>query len=485
MTKGAQALRIAIIGAGASGIMAAIKLREADHDDVTIYEKAHDLGGTWRDNRYPGLTCDVPSHAYRFSFAPNPDWTRICAPGWEIQDYMRAVARDFGVDTLIRYNEEVKRAEYCDGQWRIDTTSGPKGAFDVVIAATGVLHHPAFPDIEGRDSFAGPAFHTARWDDSVSLKGKRVGLIGTGSTAVQIVGDIIGDVAQVSLFQRTPQWIARLENAPIPDEDKARYRQDPQWIEAEYQRLNHEHGVKFAAAIVGENPRAHAAMRRACEDYLATVRDPDLRARLTPDYEVGCKRLIMSDAFYEAIQQPNAELVTDAIARIEPDGVRTRDGRLHELDILVFATGFDAHAYVRPMNVIGQGGLSIDQAWAQGNKAYFGLMAPGFPNFFMLGGPNSPIGNFSFLLTVEKQFAFAMALIEKLRTGAAREIAPLQSATDAFNAAVLAKLPTTVWASGCKSWYFDKNGNVDSWPWSYGKFIDDMRAPNLADFHIA
>ena len=483
-------LRIAIIGSGASGLMALIKLREAGLTDTTIFEKAESLGGTWRDNRYPGLTCDVPSLAYRYSFAPNAEWTHVCAPGPEILDYLKTVAAEHDLERNIRYGAEVLSADYADGQWHIVTSQGDEGRFDAVLAAAGVLHHPAYPDIEGLDTFAGDCFHTARWPDNFSLEGKRVGVIGTGSTATQITGAIVGEVSKLSLFQRTPQWILPLANDPIPEEQRVAYRANPELLEQEFIRLNLEQTSKFAAAIVGENPYSYGVIDRYCRDHLNLVTDPDLKARLTPDYKVGCKRLIMSGNFYHAIQQPNAELVTDAITRIEAGGIRTadanaREGRLHELDVLVLATGFDAHKIMSPMTVTGRGGKRLDATWADAQEAYLAVTIPDFPNWFMIGGPNSPVGNFSWLQTAELQFGYALQLIEKLRDGNIREIAPRAEALRAFNDAVKAKMPDTIWASGCKSWYIDKHGHVASWPWTFEKFKADMETPVLSDYEIA
>jgi cyclohexanone monooxygenase len=479
-------LRVAVIGAGASGIATAIKLREQGVEDILIFEKTADLGGTWRDNRYPGLTCDVPSHLYRFSFAPNPDWSHRYSPGAEIQAYMKDVARLFDVERLIAYSSEVTGATYQDGRWRIETTQGDQGLFDVVITAVGVLHHPAYPDIEGLGDFEGPAFHTARWDDTVSLKGKRVGIIGTGSTATQIVPAIVDAVEQVSLFQRTAQWIMPQPNPEIPEERKAQYRAEPALMEERFNYLAGVFNGTFCAAVAGENPEAYAAMAKACEDNLNDqVKDPDLRARLTPDYKVGCKRLIVSDSFYAAIQKPNAELVTTRIDRIEAGGIRTADGRLHELDVLVLATGFNPHQFFRPMRVTGRNGLTLDAAWAEANIAYRGISVPGFPNWFMLGGPNSPIGNFSFLMTVEHQLNYVLQLVALIQAGEARAVAAKAAPTAAYNAAVKAKMDGSIWASGCRSWYIDKNGDVASYPWSYETFERDMSAPILEDFELA
>jgi cyclohexanone monooxygenase len=465
--------------------MSVIKLREAGIHDVTVFEKAAELGGTWRDNRYPGLSCDVPSHLYRFSFEPNPDWSHVCSPGPEILDYLKKVADKYDVRRSIKFSNEVTRAEFVDGRWQVETVQGPQGAFDVMLVAVGVLHHPVYPDIAGLGSFAGPCFHTSRWPDDLSLAGKRVGIIGTGSTATQIVAAVVPEVAHLTLFQRTAQWVLPLPNPEIPEEKKALYRTDPDALEAEYARLAVEFNSNFAAAVVGANDEAYQGMRQACEGNLARVRDPVLRAKLTPNYKVGCKRMIMSDTFYEAIQQPNAEVVTERIQAIEPAGVRTDDGRLHELDVLVLATGFDTHRFMRPATVIGRGGRTLDQAWAEANEGYLGVTVPGFPNFFMIGGPNSPIGNFSWLLTAENQFHYALRLMELLRAGNVTEIAPKPEAVKAFNDAVKAKMPDTIWATGCNSWYVDKNGNVASWPWTYEKFQEDMKEPVLEHYEVA
>lgn len=478
-------LRVAIIGAGASGIMALIKMREAGYDDVTVFEKAADLGGTWRDNRYPGLTCDVPSHLYRYSFEPNPDWSHVCSPGPEILAYFKGVVEKHQVGRFIQYSSEVTKAEFVSSQWRLETVNGAQGAFDVVLVAVGVLHHPVYPDIEGLASFAGPAFHTARWPQTLSLKDKRVGIIGSGSTATQIVSVIVDEVAHLSFFQRTAQWIMPLPNVPISEAKKARYRADPQYLEDKYQRLAQEFNSGFAAALVGANPELYEQMAGECLANLENnVRDPVLREKLRPNYKVGCKRLIMSDRFYGAISQPNAEVVTDRIERIEPAGVRTRDGQLHELDMLVLATGFDTHRFVRPMQVLGRGGRSLDEIWSKANEGYLGVTVPDLPNWFMIGGPNSPIGNFSWLMTSENQFNYSMKLIERLRRGQCAEISPTRAAAKSFNDAIRAKMPDTIWATGCNSWYIDKNGNIASWPWTYEKFEADMREPVLADYEM-
>ena len=490
MTDKKRTVSVAVIGAGAGGIMAAIKLREAGITKVRVFEKGHDLGGTWRDNTYPGLICDIPSHLYRFSFAPNPEWSRTFSPGSEIHDYIRKVAQDNAAEEMITYDSEVTRLEYGGRsgvkRWRLATTQGYQGEFDVVLSAVGVLHHPVYPEIEGLDSFDGDCFHSARWDHGVSLDNKRIGIIGTGSTAVQIVGAIVDDVDQLSLFQRTPQWVLGAPNPSYTDEEKTRYREHPEEMQRDYDGLAQTLNHGFAAAVVGQNDEALAAMQNGCQQNLDdNIHDANLKERLTPDYSAGCKRLIVSDAFYPAISKPNAELVTESITRIEPEGIRTADGRLHELDVLVLATGFDPHRFLGDCEVVGLGGATLADAWSQGNYAYKTICVPGFPNLLFLGGPNSPIGNFSYLLTAETQYSYVEKLIDLIRDRALDEVNPKSDVTAQYNESLKRAMAGTVWASGCQSWYFDRFGNVASWPWTFARFEDELSQPQLEDFQAA
>jgi len=482
---GTKPLRFAVIGAGMSGILTGIKLQEAGFTDFTIYEKGDRLGGTWRDNTYPGLSCDVPSHLYCYSFEPNPDWSQRFSPGAEIWDYFAGVAKKYNVEPFIRLNTEITSTDYRDGKWHLSTGDGEIDVVDIVICATGVLHHPVYPDIDGLDTFAGACFHSARWNHDVSLKGKRVGIIGTGSTAMQIVPAIVDDVAKVSLFQRTAQWVLPLPNPAYSEEEKDAFRRDPQKMVDLYHDWSERFQNAFARAVVGDEVQMKR-IEEACEGNLNdNVKDPDLRARLTPNYKVACKRLIMSDAFYPAIQKPNAELVTDAIERIEPGGVRTADGQLHELDVLVLATGFDGHAFMRPMQITGENGLTLDEAWTDAAEAYRSIAIPGFPNFFTLVGPNSPIGNFSLIMISEMQLNYIFQLVELIRTGECQTVAPKASATRAFNDAIKEAMKGTVWVTGCKSWYLDKNGNPAMWPWTFDRFEAEMAKPDLNEFELS
>lgn len=477
-------LKIAVIGAGSSGLMAVVKLREIGQTDIQVFERASDLGGTWRDQVYPGVACDVPSHLYRFSFAPNAEWSTNCAAGSEILSYLRRVSEEHDITRDIKFDCEVDEARWTDRGWQLKTSQGQFGPFDAIITAMGILRNPILPEIEGRGSFAGAEMHSANWEPNLDITGKRVGVIGSGSTATQLVPAVVSKAKDVLQFQRTAQWIMPLPNDPIPEETKQLYRENAQKLQALYEKLGDDFNNKFAAAVVGANPRVYAYMERICKENLERVKDPDLREKLRPDYEVGCKRLVMSDRYYEAIQEPNAHLITEGIERIEPKGVRTRDGTLHELDILVYATGINAHTPFAPMKLIGQGGQTIEEAWKDGAKAYLAVAIPDFPNFFTIGGPNSPIGNFSFLMTAERQASYIVQLVDALADGTAAKLAPSHSATDAFNQAIRDKMGDTVWSTGCASWYKDEHGNISSWPWSYAEFERMLARPDFDDFKI-
>jgi cation diffusion facilitator CzcD-associated flavoprotein CzcO len=478
-------LRVAVIGAGMAGILSAIKLREAGIDDFTVYEKADRLGGTWRENTYPGIACDVPSHLYCYSFALNPDWSHRYSPGAEIQAYFEQVARDRDVEPDIRFDDEVRQLEYHDRRWRLTTASGHTDEVDVVIAATGVLHQPSVPDIDGIDDFAGAIFHSARWDHDVALDGARVGVIGTGSTAIQITSAVVDRAEHFSLFQRTAQWVLPSENPAYTDEEKEEFRSDPQALEELHGQISEIFAEGFSNAVVDAESPIMKMIEQACSDNLEqSVTDPDLRDRLRPDYVAACKRLIISPDFYEAIQKPNAELVTDRIERIESGGVRTADGRLHELDVIVLATGFRVDRFLRPIEVVGRDGIRLDDAWADRPTAYLSISVPEFPNLFMLNGPNGPVGNFSLIEVAELQFAYIMQLVGRLRSGECAEVSPRREATDEFEEERVAAAQKTVWVTGCNSWYLDDRGIPASWPWPFSRFRDEMAAPDLAAYDL-
>jgi len=481
--RGCPSLRVAVIGAGMAGILAAIKLQDRGID-CDVFEKGDSVGGTWRENTYPGLACDVSAHWYTYTFARNPEWDSLMAEGTDIRAYFERVARDFGVLERTRFNSEVTQLRYREGAWDLKCADGHEGRYDFVIAATGVLHHVNVPQFAGIETFEGAVFHSARWDHDVELDGKRIGVIGTGSTAAQLATALVPRAERFDLFQRTAQWVLPRDNVPYSEEDKARFREDPEALEALIRELRAKTLEGYATAVIDADSPELAAIARICHENLETVKDPELRRKLTPDYRVGCKRLVISSTFYDAIQQPNAELVTSPIQRIEPEGVRTADGVLHDLDVLVLATGFLVDRFIRPTRVIGRDGIDLDEVWADGPLAYLSMSVADFPNFFLLNGPNSPVGNFSLVEVAQHQIEYIMQLVEGICRGDYSEVSATPGAMRRFEAERCEAARKTIWVTGCDSWYLDKNGVPASWTFSYDRFVDETAAPRMEDFEV-
>jgi cation diffusion facilitator CzcD-associated flavoprotein CzcO len=481
-----DALRFVIIGAGLSGIMSVIALERAGYRNIVLYEKSEGFGGTWRDNTYPGVGCDVPSHVYCYSFAPNPDWSRPFSPGSEILAYIESVAQRYRVQERVCFGEEVTRCVYEDKRWQIETSRGRRDQADVLIAATGVTHHPRLPELKGSETFGGAAFHSARWDHSVPVDGKRIGIIGTGSTAVQLVSALVARSQKLSLFQRTAQWVMPQDNQPYDAATRERFRNQPEVLRALRNQLEQRFAHNFSNAVIDVHSPQLQVIEQVSRTHLeSAVTDPVLREKLRPDYRAACKRLIISSEFYPAIQQANAELVVEGIERLEPNGVRTRDGRLHELDVLVYATGFRTDQFIRPTEVRGRSGARLDEIWQGHPTAYLSVAVPDFPNFFLLNGPSSPVGNFSLIEVAELQMQYALQLIEKLRTGECAEISVSKAAAESFEAERVEATKSTVWVTGCRSWYLDDRGVPASWPWSLERFRSVMTQPDYAAFELS
>lgn len=485
--QSSRKLRYAVVGAGMAGILAAIRLKQRG-EDFTVFEKAAKIGGTWRENRYPGLTCDVPAHAYTYSFEPYAEWQAYYATGAEIQDYFEKVVDKHDLRPSIRFNAEVTALDWnaTTSQWALEAADGTRDTFDVVIAASGVLHHPNLPDIEGLDSFAGPAFHTARWDDSAAIEGAKVGLIGSGSTGIQIVTAINKTVERLVHFQRSPQWVMPVPQFRYTDEEREAFRNDPALIDA----------IRFADEYIGNVRRFTDAITdfdspeiRQIEDicrqhFEASIRDPELKEKLRPNYRAACKRLIYSWCYYEEVQHPAVHVETGRIARVEPNGVRMEDGTFHELDTLILATGFKADRFIRPAGVTGENGLTLDEFWQERPTAHYAVTLPHFPNFFMLNGPTGPVGNFSLIDIAERQWDYIDQLIDLLRSGEASAVAPKAEAHAEYEARRIAAARHTIFGSGCTSWYLDATGVPASWPWSYDAFADAMSRPVLDEYAI-
>lgn len=479
--------RVIVIGAGMAGILAGIKLKEAGYSNVVIYEKADRVGGTWRENTYPGLTCDVPSHHYTYTFARNPDWSRHLSSGSEIQAYFERTTEKYQIEQHIRFNTEVLQATFDGGRWHVQMSDGSADRANVVIAATGVLHHPAYPNIEGIEVFEGDLFHTARWDHGVPLERKRVGVIGMGSTGVQIISDLSARGIDVSHFVRNPQWIMPVENGYFSEEERLAFRRDPQVLSASMDFEGYTASVeRYTEALISAHSEGGKAMAQACLDNLEqNVTKQWLKEQLRPDHQALCKRLIFSPDYYQAIQRHNAHLVRSDITRIETTGIRTEDNRLHEVDIIALATGFRSDQFMRPMEVIGRDGADLETLWSSRPVAYLAISMPEFPNFFMLNGPNGPVGNFSLIDIAEHQWGYIEQLLEQLSSGNYNQISASEQAMRTFDAERIEAAKNTVWyTGGCKSWYLDASGIPASWPWTYTRFVDDMREPQWADFDL-
>lgn len=481
----ARKLRYVIIGAGMAGLLAGLKLKERGETDFVIYEKGASVGGTWRENTYPGLTCDVPAHSYTYSFAPNPDWSAYFAPGPEIRHYFEAIADRYALKDYVRFETEVTAATWDGSKWQVQTSAGSDSA-DILIAASGVLHHPRYPNIKGLDTFAGAQFHSARWDHSVPLAGKRIGVIGNGSTGVQIVSALADIAGQVVQFQRTAQWIMPTAEKNYTEEERRLFGAEPSRIEdirngpeARARR------ARFTAAIIDVDSPELAEIQALVEKNLDdNVRDPVLRETLRPDYRVACKRLVFSAHYYSAVQKASVKIETGAIARIEPDGVRMADGAFHELDVLVLATGFKVDQFVRPMLLHGRDGADLEDLWEESPRAYYAVTIPQFPNLFLINGPTGPVGNFSLIDIAEHQWAYIDQMIDLVRNGQAASVEPTMAALEDYEARRAERAKRTVFASGCQSWYLDKHGVPQVWPWSYATFQEAMATPKLADYRI-
>ncbi|MEE2692932.1 MAG: NAD(P)/FAD-dependent oxidoreductase [Pseudomonadota bacterium] len=475
--------RIAILGAGFSGMGMAIALKKRGLDNFTIYEKADDVGGTWRENVYPGVACDVPSHLYSFSFEPNPDWSKRFSPGGEIWDYMKRVAKKYGLYEKTAFGKKVVRIRHDGRKWAVDFADGTKTEADIVVSGLGGLHEPNIPRFEGRETFRGPMFHTAQWRGDVDLKGKRVAIIGSAASAVQVVPEIAPQVAHLDIFQRTANWIMPRPSYQYPGWAKALFRAIPQLARLYrgfyFSMMEWRHG----AFEGGDNYVKRFVARTFDRHMREQVKDPALRAKLTPTYPVGCKRILISDRYLPAVQRDNVDIVTASIDRIEEGGVRSKDGALHEADVIILATGFKPFNLLDSIDVVGPAGTTLAETWRNGVAAHRTVAVPGFPNFFMLLGPNSGLGHNSVILMIEAQVNYVLKLIEAMRENGAAAIEPAQAAAAAYDKRLQQELKDTVWAGGCQSWYLDATGrNYTLYPHTVRRFIREMKAPDLAEY---
>ena len=481
--------RVIIVGAGFGGLGAAIRLRDAGIHDLVVLERGPDLGGTWRDNTYPGCACDVPSHLYSFSFAPNPDWSRFFAPQSEILDYLRRVARERGVDRLIRFDSEVLSAVWDEdsASWVVETARGETWRAPVLIAASGPLSEPSLPDVPGLASFSGTRFHSAQWDHGWSPRGQRVAVIGTGASAAQFIPHLQAEAASLTVFQRTAPWVM-----PRPD-----FAQ-PRWLRRLLRRAPAvqravRNGVYYAAEglVYGltRDQRALKPNEAVARWHLRRqVRDPALRAKLTPSYRLGCKRIIFANDFSAALAQPNVEVVTERIREVVPSGVVTEDGAEREFDAIVMGTGFRIWRNPLAERTVGRGGVSLADAWRGGDDpvAYRGTVVHGFPNHFLLIGPNTGLGNNSMINIIEAQLVFVLDALAAMEREGVVAMDVRTEAQERWNAWMQAELEGTVWnQGGCRSWYLTPEGvNRTLWPTYSNRFREELRGFTLADFEV-
>ena len=441
-------------------------LRRAGYHDVTVFERAEGVGGVWQHNTYPGAACDIPSHLYEFSFEPNPRWSRRYAPQAEIQAYLEDVARRYGVLERVRTRTEVSDARWDPerAKWTLQTSGGEHEA-DVLITACGQLSVPSVPPIPGLDQFPGPAFHTARRRHDVSLEGRRVAVIGTGCSAIQVVPAIQPIAEHVDVYQRSPGWTFPRTDFAYSERTKRLLERFPA-----IQRLDRASIIAFhelGAAAMTSKPWLLRAFRAIGRHQInRAIKDPELRRRATPTDEVGCKRVMVTDDWYPTLCKPNVELISDQIETVTATGIATTDGEERPADVLVLATGFQTHGFVAPMEITGTGDRTLSREWAGVPRAYLGLTVPGFPNMFLIYGPNTNGGTGSVIYTIEAGITHVIAALRELDRTGARSIEVRRDALEAFDEELQAALGRTVWHTGCTNWYVDANGNdPNQWPW--------------------
>lgn len=457
---------IIIIGTGFGGLCMAIQLKKAGYEDFILLEKAGNVGGTWRDNTYPGAACDVQSHFYSYSFEPKHDWSRKFGLQQEILGYMEGCVEKYGLAPHIRFHHEVTDAQFSEtsNQWTVTTNASDPLIADVVISATGQLNQPAYPSIQGMERFKGTLFHSARWDHSVDLAGKKVAVIGTGASAIQFVPEIVKEVDSLSLFQRSAAWVLPKPDRPFKAWEQKLFQSVPAWDRL-YRYLIYWKNESRALAFTKFSGLLELFARQARNEARKHVTDADKLQRIIPDYQIGYKRILISNDWYPAINQPHVDLVTTAIDRIDEQGVITKDGTRHDADVIILGTGFAASEFLAPMTITGRQGVTLNEAWANGAEAYKGISVNGFPNLFILYGPNTNLAHNSIVYMLESQVNYVLGCLRALQKYPHAAMDVLPERQNAFSNAVQNGLKGSVWDSGCSSWYLDENGkNTINWP---------------------
>lgn len=460
-------VRTLVLGAGFAGLGTAIKLAGSGHEDFLVLDKGDTVGGTWRDNTYPGAACDVPSQLYSFSFAPNTEWSRSFSPQKEIQAYLEDVARAAGVLDRVRFGVTVESAAWDADSltWQVNTSAGTVVA-DVVISGTGGLSEPKLPEIEGIEDFSGEIFHSARWNHDYDLTGKRVAVIGTGASSIQIVPSIAEQVAHLDVYQRTAPWVLPRHDRVYTGLERLGFRHLP-FFQKAYRTAIYWGREGFVPAFTWQPALALPAKLQALGNIRKGITDPALRRAVTPAYKIGCKRILISNAYYPALDRDDVDLITDPIARITPTGIVTADGTEREIDCLIVATGF--HTTDQPIahHIKGADGRTLADVWAEhGMASYKGTTTAGFPNLFQIVGANTGLGHSSMVFIIESQIAYILSALEAMQRHGIAAVEPTRAAQDAWNADLQQRMKRTVWSSGgCASWYLDEHGrNTTLWP---------------------
>jgi cation diffusion facilitator CzcD-associated flavoprotein CzcO len=479
--------RVAIVGAGFSGLCMGIRLLREGIDDFVVLERADEVGGTWRDNTYPGCQCDIPSALYSYSFAPNPDWSRFYPLQEEIRAYLRRCAEDYGVLPHIEFGCDVVASTWDedDSCWQIETSRGVLNA-DILVGGQGGLSEPSVPEIPGLEKFQGTVFHSAEWNHDHDLAGERVGVIGTGASAIQFVPEIQPQVGQLHLFQRTPSWVMPDADRRVSSFERRMFRRLPMTQRALRAGIYFAHEMTTFGTVV--NRRLSKGAEAIARHHLRSqVSDPDLQRKLTPSYTLGCKRITMSNTYYPALIQPNAELVTDAITEVREHAVVTADGVERELDTLILGTGFKVFDHPGFTGLRGRGGRTLGDVWQGSPRAYLGTTIAGFPNLFIIVGPNSAAGYNSIIFTTEAHVNYAIQAIRVMQHRGARTVEVRDEVYDAFNRSTEERLRESVWnEGGCSSWYLDRNGrNGVWWPGFSMRLWQRTRRFDTRDYHLA
>jgi cation diffusion facilitator CzcD-associated flavoprotein CzcO len=474
---------IGIIGSGFGAVAVAVEMLQHGHDDVRLWERSGDLGGVWRDNTYPGAGCDVPSPLYSFSYAPNPSWSRRYALQEEIHAYIRDVADRFGVSPLIQYRREVTAAAWDEetATWTVTFSDGATETVDVLVSAVGQLSEPVVPTLPGIDSFAGPSFHTARWNHDVDLRGRTVAVVGSGASAVQLVPHVAEQAERLVLFQRSPNYLMPKPDQPYTKVHSTLFHRLP--ITQTLERG----GIwtimeQFARGLDDTSRMGPIGHRIAMRHLRKQVEDPELRAKLTPDYPIGCKRVLFSNEFYPALARPNVEVVTHGVQEVREDRLIDSTGREHEVDVVIYATGFDSQDFLSSIDVRGEGGEKLATRWADGARAYLGMYVPGFPNLLVTYGPNTNLGGGSIIYMLEAQARHMRQVVDRLEIGRYRSVQVTERTEADYDAEIQERLDHSVWGD-CEHWYRHPPGRITSnWPGATLPFAQRTRTLDPTEF---